>query len=99
MRRFATSLGLLAWLVAGGVPCAFPADDTSASAAGDPFASAVRPILASRCFGCHSGKAPEAGLDLSRFAGKGEVLPAFRLWEKVIQRSNPARCPPKTRGR
>ncbi len=33
------------------------------------FEKRVRPILASRCQSCHSGKSPKAGLDLSSAAG------------------------------
>jgi hypothetical protein len=91
VRRCATALGVLACLAAGVAPVAPAAGD----AADDPFASTVRPILAARCFGCHAGKASEAGLDLARFAGKEEMLGAFRTWEKVIVKVGAGEMPPE----
>ncbi|HEY2154372.1 MAG TPA: DUF1592 domain-containing protein, partial [Isosphaeraceae bacterium] len=87
MIRYATRLGLLACLAAAG--------PSPALVAGDAFSSAVRPILAARCFGCHSGKAPEAGLDLSRFSGEAEVLAGFRVWEEVARKIEAGEMPPE----
>jgi hypothetical protein len=80
-----------------GAPFASRAGDAPAAAPDDPFVSVVRPILAARCFGCHAGRTPEAGLDLSRFAGKDrdEILGAFRLWEKVVRKVEAGEMPPE----
>ncbi|WP_114779487.1 hypothetical protein [Botryobacter ruber] len=37
------------------------------------FSSTIRPILARNCTSCHSGPSPEAGLDLSAYAGAAAV--------------------------
>jgi hypothetical protein len=95
MRTHATSLVFLAGLAAGVAPRASSAQDGARPASSDPFSSSVRPVLAARCFGCHAGKTPEAGLDLSRFGRKDEVLGAFRLWEKVIRKVVARAMPPE----
>ena len=95
MRRHAIILSLLAYLVTPSALCAFSAEDASTPAADDPFSSIVRPILAARCFGCHAGKNPEAGLDLTLFKTRDEVLGAFRLWEKVIAKVETRAMPPE----
>jgi len=95
MRRHATALSFLAYLVTCSAAGAFSAEDTSPPPADDPFSSTVRPILAARCFGCHAAKTPEAGLDLTRFKTTDEVLGAFRLWEKVIAKVDTRAMPPE----
>src|SRR5262245_40884973 len=88
MKRCVIALSLLGFLLNGSTACA-------GSAADDAFAAAVRPILAARCFGCHAGKAPEAGLDLERSAAGDQVLSAFRIWEKVVQKIATGAMPPE----
>ncbi len=66
------------------------------------FESDVLPILKARCFECHSGKQPDAGLDLSRRAAilnGGQSGPAIRvahaesslLWEMVATGKMPSK--------
>jgi hypothetical protein len=88
MKHRAIALTLLTSLLAGPVAAAEPAAD-------DPFTSTVRPILAARCFGCHAGKTPEAGLDLARLTAREDVLGAFRLWEKVARKVEAGDMPPE----
>lgn len=98
MRLRATALVLLSCAVWAGAPRGGHADDRRAPASDDdPLGTTVRPILASRCVGCHSGKAPEAGLNLERLAGAGrdEVLGAFRIWERVIRKVEAGEMPPE----
>ncbi|HEX3446884.1 MAG TPA: DUF1592 domain-containing protein, partial [Isosphaeraceae bacterium] len=95
MTNRAIPLGILAFLLGTSSPGAVSADDVSSATADEPFTSAVRPILAARCFGCHAGKTPKAGLDLSRFDAQDGVLAAFRLWEKVIQKVKSNEMPPE----
>jgi hypothetical protein len=95
MRHHATVLSFLAYLVMRGALGAFSAEDTAPPAANDPFGTTVRPILAARCFGCHAGKTPEAGLDLTRFRTGDEALGGFRLWEKVIDKVQTGAMPPE----
>jgi hypothetical protein len=96
MKAITTLFGFLACLIAVSASGECWVDDESSPAAQDPFSSTVRPILKARCFGCHGGKTPEAGLDLSRFVGKDEVLGAFRLWEKVVRKVEAGEMPPET---
>ncbi len=91
MSRRAFGLSLLAYLFAASAPGARAQED----AARDLFAATVRPILAARCFGCHAGKTPEAGLDLAAPAAPDAVLGAFRLWEKVIKKVETGAMPPE----
>jgi hypothetical protein len=88
MKRHAISFLCLACSLASGTPRASSAED-------DAFRSRVRPVLAARCFGCHSGKSPEAGLDLARIGTADEALGAFRLWEKVTLRIEAGEMPPE----
>jgi hypothetical protein len=67
-------------------------DDAAVVAA---FEAEVRPILAARCFGCHGGKTPEAGLDLTRSVDPAAVLGAFRVWDAVIQKVESRAMPPE----
>ena len=91
MCRRAFRLSLLAYLIASTTPGAWAAENALA----DPFTATVRPILAARCFACHAGKTPEAGLDLSTFTAPDAVLGAFRLWEKAIQKVEAGTMPPE----
>jgi hypothetical protein len=88
------ALGLLAAsLVSGGAACALAADETRAP--DDAFGTTVRPILEARCCGCHGGKTPEAGVDLSQYTTPDKVLGAFRLWEKVVRKVEAGEMPPE----
>jgi hypothetical protein len=95
MKIHALSCGFLAFVMTSSAVLAIAAEKGAPSGTKDPFAAAVRPILSARCFQCHAGKAPEAGLDFSRFAGDEEVKGAFRLWEKVIQKVEAGEMPPE----
>jgi Protein of unknown function (DUF1592)/Protein of unknown function (DUF1588)/Protein of unknown function (DUF1585)/Protein of unknown function (DUF1595)/Protein of unknown function (DUF1587) len=95
MRSHSIPLCLLACLIVGR---ASSADNVPSTAVGDPFTSTVRPILKARCFGCHARKFPEAGLDLSKFQGRDEVLGGFRTWEKVLHKIEAREMPPEEEG-
>ncbi len=69
------------------------------------FETDVLPILKARCLGCHSGKQPKAGLDLSRrtaIVKGGESGPAIRiaaaetslLWEMISSGKMPLKGKP-----
>jgi hypothetical protein len=88
MKRHAISLVFLTFSLVSLTPRASSAED-------DAFRSQVRPVLAARCFGCHSGKSPEAGLDLARIGTDAEALSAFRIWEKVILKVKAGEMPPE----
>jgi hypothetical protein len=90
MKRHAIPLLFLAGCVASSTPRAFSSESED-----DTFRSRIRPILAARCFGCHSGKSPEAGLDLARIGTGDEALGAFRLWEKAILKIKAGEMPPE----
>jgi cytochrome c553 len=94
MRRCAIFVSILACLVVADALRATTADDGPSSLAADAFSSTVRPILAAKCFGCHGGKAPKAGLDLSRFVDHDDVLGAFRVWEKMRLKVEAGEMPP-----
>src|SRR5690348_16441663 len=94
MRMAWVDLSLMVYLVAGGAPSVLAADDSPSVGAWASYESSMRPILAARCFGCHAGRSPKAGLDLSRIAGDERVTGAFRLWEKVSRRVAAGEMPP-----
>jgi len=86
MKQFSYLLATVAMLPATGV---------YGQAPGDPYAERVRPVLESRCFSCHSGEDPEAGLDLSQYRREAGALKAPDVWEKVLERTNLVEMPPE----
>jgi hypothetical protein len=59
------------------------------------YKSDVQPLLAQYCQRCHSGKNPEADIDLEQFASLQEVRKAPRVWQKVLEMLDTAQMPPK----
>ena len=79
MRLLVTS-----WLLALAVPL-------GAETTAEFFEAKVRPLLAAKCYSCHSGKTPMAGIDLSHEAGSKAV--AAKLLPAVTHQG-PVRMPP-----
>ena len=78
-------------LIAAAPLCAQSADP------GEFFEKKVRPILAAKCYACHTGKSPMAGLDLSSPAGiagvaQGRMFQAISYTGK-IKMPPPGRLP------
>ncbi|HZZ80862.1 MAG TPA: DUF1592 domain-containing protein, partial [Gemmataceae bacterium] len=68
-----------------------PKWDTLASA----YKSDVQPLLVQYCQRCHSGKHPEADIDLKHFASLAEVRKAPRVWQKVLEMLETGQMPPR----
>ena len=74
----------------------------SAAAAEDPavakwqatFAAEVRPVIESRCLGCHSGGKIEGDLDLAAPAAAENLLDVAMVWERVAARVRLNEMPP-----
>jgi hypothetical protein len=47
------------------------------------FSSAIRPIISNKCQGCHSGSAPQGGIDLSTYTGVKARVTDGRLWGTI----------------
>lgn len=71
---------LLKWIQQG-------AQDLHCDAACDPsvfsFNAAIKPILAQRCTGCHSGSAPSGGINYSTYAGVKSTVDNGKLWGSI----------------
>ncbi len=59
------------------------------------FKQQIQPLLARYCQRCHSGKHPEADVDLKQFASLEEVRKAPRVWQKVLEMLDTGQMPPK----
>src|SRR5580765_1922896 len=59
------------------------------------YKSDVQPLLVQYCQRCHSGKHPEADIDLKQFASLQDVRKAPRVWQKVLEMLDTAQMPPK----
>src|SRR5262249_52818767 len=68
-----------------------PAWDTLAKS----YETEVRPLLVKYCQRCHSGKSPEADIDLKHFAALADVRKSPRVWQKVLEMLDTAQMPPK----
>jgi hypothetical protein len=94
-RRLAATvppLGLAFLLLAGGSP---PRPVLAADPPADDYAKSVRPLVAKYCHECHTGKQPEADLDLSTFATLADVKKAPKVWQKVGEMIDGGQMPPK----
>ncbi|MFN0085888.1 MAG: DUF1592 domain-containing protein [Blastocatellia bacterium] len=80
---------LLAIAVAGGLS----ARPRAVRAGG---AAEVRAILEQRCFVCHGGASPKAGINLDKMSGGGEAGDHFQEWEKVAAALEQKSMPPKS---
>jgi hypothetical protein len=58
------------------------------------YAAKVRPFLKSYCFECHSGKKPEASLDLSTFSSLSDVVNDHPRWAQVLEKLRGEEMPP-----
>ena len=47
------------------------------------FNNAIRPIISNKCQGCHSGSAPQGGIDLSTYTGLKAKVTDGTLWGSI----------------
>ncbi|HET6575285.1 MAG TPA: DUF1592 domain-containing protein [Fimbriiglobus sp.] len=66
---------------------------------GDGYATTVRPLVVKYCLGCHSTKAQKGGLDLERFAARGDLRKDLKPWPAVIEQVEAGEMPPKGKPR
>jgi hypothetical protein len=59
------------------------------------FAETVRPFVGAYCIGCHSGSAPAAQFDLSRYSTMGAVVRGVDQWARVLDRLSGEQMPPQ----
>src|SRR5262249_15344971 len=55
----------------------------------------VQPLIEKFCFECHSGDAPEADLDLSKFKSTAKIHDSLKSWQKALEMLDSAQMPPK----
>ena len=92
MKIFCLALGLALGAIA--LSGADPTPKSVPDAAVD-FNSAVRPILAKYCLGCHSTKAMKGSLDLERFSTLDLVRKEIKPWQQIIEQIEAGEMPPK----
>jgi hypothetical protein len=68
--------------------------DSSARADGVDFQRDVQSVLEQYCVGCHGGKRPKAGVDLSKYDGAGSVLRDPDRWIMVADVVESRTMPP-----
>ena len=71
-----------------------PAQEPAWDALGATYKSEIRPLLKQYCQRCHSGKQPEAEIDLEHFAALDAVRKSPRIWQKVLEMLDTAQMPP-----
>ncbi len=86
----ASGLALGAFALSGADPAPKPVPDAAVD-----FNSAVRPILAKYCLGCHSTKAQKGSLDLERFSTLDLVRKEIKPWQQIIEQIEAGEMPPK----
>jgi len=64
------------------------------TAANDPFKKSVQPFLAGKCYGCHSGDVPMAGLNLAAYPTEAAAEQKPEVWEKVLEKLKAGKMPP-----
>jgi len=62
------------------------------------YLKAVQPVLAAKCYDCHSADFAKADLDLERFADLGSVQAEPEVWRHVLERVQAYEMPPKKSG-
>ncbi len=95
----AGTLCLAACALAGNVfdpvPQPLGAQEPAWDSLGASYQKEIRPLLVQYCQRCHSGKQPEAEIDLKHFATLDEVRKAPRVWQKVQEMLDTEQMPPK----
>src|SRR5436305_10379758 len=84
-----TNRGWLRWLVPAALVAALPA-----SSKGDVYQDRVEAFARKYCHSCHNQKQHKGDLDLSRYAGDGDVTKDFRRWHEVIEFVRKGQMPP-----
>jgi hypothetical protein len=63
------------------------------------FAGTVRPFMRTYCATCHSGKKPQAQLDLTAYASMASVMRDFPHWSLVLDKLAAKQMPPPSFGK
>jgi hypothetical protein len=100
MAQHSIQARVLLWAAVALVSILFHCAPTGAAPAdkrtlGEGFAGTIRPFLEANCVECHAGNAPEADLDLTRFATLDTVVQDHRRWETVLARLEAREMPPE----
>lgn len=90
----AGSLGMMACARVALLFCPLQAQESAWTALGNTYLKEVRPLFLRYCQSCHSGKQPEAEIDLKKFATLDDVRKAPRLWQKVLEMLDSGQMPP-----
>lgn len=86
------ALGVAVWACGGFGTAQKPQFDTEKD-----YATAVRPLVAKYCLGCHSAKLKKGSLDLERFATANDVRRDLKVWQQVIEQLEAGEMPPANR--
>lgn len=88
---FCTRVAMVCWLVNLEVTraAAKPTED---------FEQFVKPLMAKKCFECHSADKKKGELDLEAFKDYGSVTNALETWKAVLERVQAFEMPPKKAG-
>jgi cytochrome c5 len=62
------------------------------------YVNDIRPIMTSSCTGCHSGSAPQGGIDLSTYAGLASMAQNGKLLGAIKHESGFVAMPPAGNG-
>src|SRR5437763_1857237 len=65
-----------------------------AASTAETYRSAVQPVLAKNCYGCHSDRLKTAGLTLEGLRDPALALRRTDVWEKVVDQLRARRMPP-----
>ena len=47
------------------------------------YSTAIRPLITTKCTGCHSGAAPQGGIDISTYAAQKVQVDNGKLWASI----------------
>jgi hypothetical protein len=86
--------GVLTWFFAMSVLSGWPSP-----VGADEYADQVLPFMETHCFGCHSTRAKEGGLDLERFATVGHVRADVEPWQAALRMLENGEMPPRGEAR
>src|SRR5437870_4362824 len=81
-----TSLASVQWLLAQ--------TRTTLSAGPASFETAVQPVLAKNCLGCHNEKLKSGNLNLEAFHDGASAARQPEVWTKVLDKLNAGKMPP-----